>query len=229
VNGEGGVGPVLNDQMKLFSHLNEQYLHTVLEVGGRYVCGNSKSLMPVWSDSNGGPLNYVQIEDLIAFLRAPNTQVYTKRDPELNEPVIGSDGTVQTFKGWRDEAFKPDPSATPVPDCYLGDGGGTPAPQESLGSGAKVLDLVALNIEFNPKALEAPAGEAFGIHLDNQDAGGLQHDVDIRLEDGTVVQDTTPIAQGETTYTISALDAGTYTFICSVHPVANMTGTLTVE
>ena len=26
VNGEGGIGPVLNDQMKLFAHLNEQYL-----------------------------------------------------------------------------------------------------------------------------------------------------------------------------------------------------------
>ena len=31
VNGEGGVGPVLNDQMKLFSHLNEQYIHNVLD------------------------------------------------------------------------------------------------------------------------------------------------------------------------------------------------------
>ena len=43
VNGEGGIGPVLNDQMKLFAHLNEQYIHTVLTVGGRYVCGNPKS------------------------------------------------------------------------------------------------------------------------------------------------------------------------------------------
>ena len=55
VNGEGGIGPVLNDQMKLFSHLNEQYIHTVLAVGGRYVCGDPKSVMPVWSEANGGP------------------------------------------------------------------------------------------------------------------------------------------------------------------------------
>ena len=38
--GEGGIGPVLNDQMKLFTHLNEQYLRNVLYAGGRYVCGN---------------------------------------------------------------------------------------------------------------------------------------------------------------------------------------------
>ena len=34
---------------------------------------------------------------------------------------------------------------------------------------------------------------------------------------------------GETTYVYEALDAGTYTFICSVHPIPAMTGTLTVE
>ena len=94
VNGEGGIGPVLNDQMKLFSHLNEQYIHTVLEVGGRYVCGNPKSAMPVWADTNGGPLNYIQIEDLIAFIRAPNTQEYTRRDPRAERagPQPGRDG-----------------------------------------------------------------------------------------------------------------------------------------
>ena len=55
-NGQGGIGPVLNDQAKLFAHLNEQYIKNVLTVGGRYVCGNPKSLMPVWADTNGGPL-----------------------------------------------------------------------------------------------------------------------------------------------------------------------------
>ena len=47
---EGGIGPALNDQDKLFAHLNENYLRNVLTVGGRYVCGNPDSPMPVWSD-----------------------------------------------------------------------------------------------------------------------------------------------------------------------------------
>ena len=42
-------------------------------------------MMPVWSDTGNppGPFNYVQVEDLIAFIRAPNNQTYTMRDPEL--------------------------------------------------------------------------------------------------------------------------------------------------
>jgi hypothetical protein len=44
--------------------------------------------MPIWSNEGHppGPLNYIQIEDLVAFIRAPSTETYTKRDPELFEP-----------------------------------------------------------------------------------------------------------------------------------------------
>jgi plastocyanin/mono/diheme cytochrome c family protein len=229
VNGEGGIGPVLNDQMKLYSHLTASYVRTVLNVGGRYVCGNSKSLMPIWADVNGGPLNYIQIESLIAFLRAPNTQEFIVRDPQLNEPVLGADGKVKTFKGWLDPEFKPPADASPVPDCYLGTAGGaTPAPAESLPADATILEISASQIAFDKKELEAPAGSPFGIHFVNNDAG-IEHDVDIRLTDGTVLVDNARIQQGEITYTIKALDAGTYTFICSVHPIPAMTGTLTVK
>ena len=51
VSGQGLIGPALNDQSKLFSHLSEQYIRNVLTVGGRYVCGNPKSVMPVWADT----------------------------------------------------------------------------------------------------------------------------------------------------------------------------------
>src|SRR6185312_12333935 len=88
VNGEGGIGPALNRQDKLFAHLSDDYIATMLEVGGRYACGNPNSVMPVWSNQGHppGPLNYVQIEDLIAFIRAPSDQTYTVRDAALNEP-----------------------------------------------------------------------------------------------------------------------------------------------
>ena len=230
-NGEGGIGPVLNDQAKLFAHLNEQYIRNVLTVGGRYVCGNPKSLMPVWADVNGGPLNYIQIDDLIAFIRADSSQTYEKRSAELNEPVVDANGKVQTFKGWRDVSFKPDPSATPVPDCHSGDvGGATPAPAASLGPGATVVDLVAVGVAFDQKELRVPADKPFGINLDNQDPPGLQHNVQIRKEDGTVIDDPAVIDGGaKTTYTYDALPAGTYTFICKIHPIPAMTGTLTVK
>jgi mono/diheme cytochrome c family protein/plastocyanin len=231
-NGEGGIGPVLNDQMKLFSHLDEQYLETVLEVGGRYVCGNPDSIMPVWADTNGGPLNYVQIEDIIAFIHSPNNEEFQKRDPELNEPVLNPDGTVQTFKGWVDPSFRPDPAATPVPECWQGDGGQASAPPEpTLGPDAEHLPLVAQNIAFDPLELTAPADEPFGIDFDQRDAGVGGHDADIRGADGEVIDNNEVLLEpGQTTYIIPALEAGTYEFFCSVHPsVPAMNGTLTVE
>ena len=231
-NGQGGIGPVLNDQSKLFSHLNEQYIKNVLTVGGRYVCGNSKSLMPVWADTNGGPLNYLQIADIIAFIRAPSTQEFVQHDPQLNEPVMGPDGKVQTFKGWVDPSFKPEPSASPFPDCWSGTaGGGTPAPQATLPPNATVDKLTAENIAFSPLTLSAPAGKAFGIDFTMKDAGVGGHDADILKEDGTKIVDNPVVSEpGETTYVIPALPAGTYKYQCSVHPsVPNMNGTLTVK
>jgi plastocyanin len=185
--------------------------------------------MPVWSAENGGPLNYIAIEDLVAFLRAPNNEEFTKRDPELNEPVIGPDGTVESFRGWVDPSFKPDPSATPVPDCYLG-APGTPGPPPSIGPETTVLELGTSGVlAYDRNALTAPADEVFGIRFNNSDTG-QSHDVDIRLADATVVKDQTPITgPAETTYLYDPLEAGTYTFICSVHPIPAMTGTLTVE
>jgi mono/diheme cytochrome c family protein/plastocyanin len=230
-NGEGGIGPVLNDQTKLFAHLNEQYIHNVLTVGGRYVCGNSKSLMPVWADTNGGPLNYLQVADIIAFIRAPSTQDFVKRDPQLNEPVIGPDGKVQTFKGWVDPSFKPEPSSTPFPDCWSGTaGGGTPAPQATLPPTATVLKLTAASIAYSVKELTAPAGAAFGIDFTQQDSGVGGHNVEIRDSGGkTLFKGQVLTDPGETTYTIAPLTAGTYTYICSIHPIPSMTGTLTVK
>jgi mono/diheme cytochrome c family protein len=231
VNGEGGIGPVLNDQMKLFSHLNEQYIHNVLTVGGRYVCGNPKSVMPVWSQENGGPLNYVQLQDLINFIRAPSTQEYVKHDAALNEPVIGADGKVETFKGWRDTSFKPEPSATPFPDCWSGNpGGASQAPAATLGPDATILDLTAASIAYDTKELSGPADKQFGIDFKQQDSGVGGHNVEIRDSGGqTLFKGQVLTDPGETTYTIPALKAGSYTFICSVHPIPQMTGTLTVK
>ncbi|MBI2780759.1 MAG: c-type cytochrome [Chloroflexi bacterium] len=230
VNGQGAVGPILNDQSKLFSHLSEQYLKNVLTVGGRYVCGNPKSLMPVWADTNGGPLNYLQIADIIAFIRAPSTQEYARRTPTFNEPILGADGKVITFKGWRDPDFKPDPSASPVPDCYLGNAA-TSAPPASIPPNVTILDLgMAGVLEYDKHALEVTAGQPFAIRFNNSDSGQT-HDVDIRQTDGTTVVQDQPTVQGpgEATYLYAALPAGTYDFICSVHPIPNMTGTLTVK
>ena len=232
----GYIGPTLNSQEKLYQHLNPDYLRNVLTVGGRYVCGNAKSQMPIWADTNGGPLNYRQMQELIAFLRATSDKVYEVRDPSLNEPVVDpSTGKVKTFHGWVDPNYKPAPGSTPFPDCYLNALKGSPAPSASgaaasLPPGAQTFEITASGIAYDNKSLEVKAGQPFGITFTIKDPGQI-HDVDIRKDDKTTVVVDQPTAKdGETVhYVYPALPAGTYVFICSIHPIPAMTGTLTVK
>ena len=243
VNGEGGKGPTLNRQDKLFAHLNPDYIRNVLTVGGRYVCGNPKSIMPVWSNQGNppGPLNYKQIDYLIAFLRASKADTFTVLDPSLNEPVIDPvTGKEKTFTGWNDPNYKPEPGATPFPDCWSdeftkasaapgasGSPGASAAPSApaSAAPGVTVVQEAANNIAFLNQSLQAPAGKPFQIEFDNQE--GQPHNIQIKDASGSAVF-TGDIVTGpkKVTYNVPALPAGTYPFVCSVH--SNMTGTLTV-
>jgi mono/diheme cytochrome c family protein len=144
--GQGGVGPALNDQAKLYNaltttgasgngHLNPDYLRSVLTDGGRIVCGDPNSIMPAWLEPKG-PLNYREVEDLIKFITASKdtTFVYQPQHvlpPETAPPPV-------TLEGWRDPAYSPPPGATPVPACWRAPAGtatpATPAPVESPGT-----------------------------------------------------------------------------------------------
>jgi plastocyanin len=86
-----------------------------------------------------------------------------------------------------------------------------------------------LNITFDKKELTTPAGEPFTIEFDNQDDGQM-HDVDIRDAAGTVIKDQpTVTGPAQETYQYEPLEAGEYVFICSIHPIDQMTGQLIVE
>ncbi len=237
----GYIGPQLNSQEKLYAHLNEGYLRNVLQVGGRYVCGNANSQMPVWSDKGNppGPLNYRQIDELIAFLRATNEGTYEKRDPSTNEPIIDpATGKVETFTGWRDPNYKPAPGATPFPDCYLdaltGGSGSSAAPAASIDPNAPVLTVTApsgaATAGFQPTTLEAKADTAFTLKFDNQDPT-VQHNIVIEDAGKSVVPmgDTAFFLGPKTvSYAVPALKSGNYTYLCQVHPTT-MLGTLEVK
>ena len=237
--GEGGIGPALNRQDKLFAHLNENYLRQVLNAGGRYVCGNPNSQMPVWADTANppGPLNYLQISELIAFIRAPSDQEFIIKDPELFEPEHDPiTGEVRTFRGWVDPNYKPDAGATPYPDCWTDEfesgasaepSGSASAEPSGGGSPGESVSIVATGIAFTTTAVTVPADAAFVIAFDNQDAG-VPHNVAIKDASGAEVF-TGDIFPGVETrdYQVPALAAGQYPFVCTVHP--NMTGTLTAE
>ena len=240
VNGEGGKGPTLNRQDKLYAHLNPDYLHNMLQVGGRYACGDPNSIMPIWSNTGNppGPLNYKQISDLISFIRAEQPEKFRVMDPSLFEPIIDpATGQEKMFEAWVDPKWTPAPGATPYPACWSDEftkpaasgeptaaPSGSAAPSASAATG-EIVQLAALNIQFDQSEIFAPADAPFVIRFDNQEA--VPHDVQIKDANGT------PVFTGEIVtgpkvveYQVPQLDAGNYTFVCTVHP--NMTGTLTV-
>jgi mono/diheme cytochrome c family protein/plastocyanin len=253
VEGEGGIGPTLNRQDKLFAHLSPEYLRNILEVGGRYACGDPNSIMPIWSNTGqpAGPLNYKQVEDLIGFIRAKQGEEYRVMNPELWEPEVDEvTGEVRTFQGWVDPKYLPAPDATPYPACWQDEftgGGQSPAPSAgasadpgaSASPGAsgepspggspaptgETVEVSALNIAFEQTTLTAPADAPFTVRFENKEA--VPHNVEIKDGSGASVF-RGEIVTGPTVvdYQVPALAAGSYTFICTVHP--NMTGTLTV-
>ena len=105
----------------------------------------------------------------------------------------------------------------------------TPVPGPTLGA-ASAVNLTARNVEFNLKTLEVPANAAFVVRFTNADGVDLPHDVDIRRPNGSTIDDQDPIdGQSQIEYVFEPLPPGDYVFICSIHPVPTMTGTLRVR
>ncbi len=101
--------------------------------------------------------------------------------------------------------------------------GESPPPAAGGEDCATTVQLAAVEtIRFDKEAIEVPAGEDFCIEFTNNDVA--PHDVGI-VETEFNGDDVQP---GESiTYVIPAMDAGDYTFYCTLHPT-QMTGDLTV-
>jgi plastocyanin len=105
-------------------------------------------------------------------------------------------------------------------------GGGGPSPSASAAVPGQ-LELVAQNVKFDLATLSVPADTPFTIRLDNRDVG-TPHDVDITDAGGAKVFDGKEFPGPEIrVYEVPGLAAGTYGFLCSIHP-ATMNGVLTV-
>jgi plastocyanin len=121
--------------------------------------------------------------------------------------------------GW---TYAPAPSSTPVPSAAASAGPSTSA-------NPNLVTISALGIKFEQEAVTAPAGVPFQVAFENKDAG-TPHNVELRL--GSAAGAT--LFKGEIfngvatrTYSVPALDAGAYGFVCTVHPT--MIGTLTAQ
>jgi cytochrome c oxidase subunit 2 len=140
--------------------------------------------------------------------------------------------TPAEFQAWVAQVkagASPSPGASAAPSPAAS---GAPSPAASAApspvASAAVLRLVAHNITFDTKELQAPANQPFTIDFDNQDPTVI-HNVEIRDASGkTVFNGDLVTGPKEVTYSVPALSPGSYTFLCTVHPNV-MFGTLTVK
>jgi cytochrome c oxidase subunit II len=97
-----------------------------------------------------------------------------------------------------------------------------PPPPPGGGECGTTVQVAAIEtIQFDTDSIEVPAGEDFCIEFTNNDT--VVHDIGIE-ETGFNGEDVEP---GESfTYVIPAMDAGDYTFYCTIHPT--MAGDLVV-
>jgi cytochrome c oxidase subunit II len=97
-----------------------------------------------------------------------------------------------------------------------------PPPPPGDGQCGTTVQVAAIeSIQFDTDSIEVPAGEDFCIEFTNNDT--VVHDIGIE-QTGFNGEDVEP---GESfTYVIPAMEAGTYTFYCTIHPT--MTGDLVV-
>lgn len=105
-----------------------------------------------------------------------------------------------------------------------GEGSGEAANDGGEGSDAPQVHLVATEYEFSPSSLTAAAGSVT-VHLENQ--GAIEHDFTIEGMDEISVH----ADPGQSASYDYELDAGTYTFYCSIpgHRETGMEGTLEVS
>ena len=129
-------------------------------------------------------------------------------------------GCTSASPGW---TYLPAPSVTPPPNASAGASG----PAES--GSADLVMISASGVKFEQTTVTAPADTPFQVQFENKDPGTPHN---IALHQGDV--NGAELFKGEVfagvatrVYDVPALDAGSYAFVCSVHPT--MTGTLNVE
>ena len=117
----------------------------------------------------------------------------------------------------------------PTSPAAGGDGGASPAPSAE-GAPPGSIPITAEGLKFIEKELTAKADEPITIWLMNKDNASTPHDVVVQGPDGKPLKAVPPTPGGQSmAYQYDPLPAGDYKYICSIHPIEQMTGTLKVQ
>ena len=102
---------------------------------------------------------------------------------------------------------------------------GTTSPAPAGSPSGDAVTIAAKDIKFTQPAVSVKADKAFSLVFDNQD--GAPHNVSISDASGKNVFKGDVVTKTQITYQVPALAAGTYGFVCDVHP--DMKGTITAQ
>ena len=125
----------------------------------------------------------------------------------------------------------PPPSSPSVSEAPPPAASATATASSSASAGPPVVEgavlIEAENVHFKPTQVDVPAGEPFQIDFRNLD-GGTLHNIEIKDAAGeSVFRGQAFTGEAQQVYDVPALSAGTYSFVCTVHP--EMTGSMTAK
>ena len=166
----------------------------------------------------GQGLPIVTFLAVVAVLAACSS---TAAPSQSSLPVLPTAGSAATGPA------TPTPAPTPLPSATVAIAKITPIP--GAPDSKTVVELVAVKTKWNRTTLTAPAGKVWHVHIDNQDASPMKHN--FTVASGPTFPERifqVPDVAGNHTFDIPALPAGSYLFICTIHP-ESMTGTLTIK
>jgi plastocyanin len=102
---------------------------------------------------------------------------------------------------------------------------GTQSQAPAGSASGDAVNIAAKDLKFTQTAVSVKAAKAFEILFDNQE--GAPHNVAISDASGKNVFKGDIVSSKRVTYQVPALAAGTYAFVCEVHP--DMKGTITAQ
>ena len=230
--GEGRIGPALDPEVRARNPELRNFADPAALQENQHIisdtlrCGRIGTLMPPWALDQGGSLIDEQIRQLTFLITSPTEHAWehvAEVSAEENETVPLPEISEIT--------------AGAVPTGATNYVCGQRAPEQPEETGPVEVktdwDLIATDNKFNVTRMGIPANTSVTVDLQNN--GAALHNWHVQNVQGANGQQIiigpppTFLAGGQNgslTFTIAT--AGTYNFICDVHPV-DMKGTLVVE